>query len=50
MYGKGFTAAGSGLAALAYTGFGAGWMILAGLMLLLAGVALVKLVPRKGQA
>lgn len=50
MYGKGFTAAGSGTAALAYTGFNTAWTILAGVMLLLAGVALVKLVPRKGQS
>ncbi|WP_158303067.1 MULTISPECIES: hypothetical protein [Prauserella] len=52
MYGKGIsTAAGTGTAGtLAYTGLSTAWLVLAALMLIMAGVALVKLLPRKGQA
>lgn len=47
MYGKSM-AAGPAVTAgtLAYTGVNVGWMIVAGLTLLFAGLALVRLVPK----
>lgn len=52
MYGRtvvpsGVTAAGAGT--LAYTGVNVGWWILAGLMLIMLGIAIVRWVPRKSR-
>lgn len=48
MYGRiGAAAVGGGAATLPVTGFSIGWMIVAGVTLLLAGVVLVRLLPRR---
>lgn len=47
MYGKGAIAAGPGsMGALAYTGINIAWLVLGALMLIMAGVAIVKLIPK----
>jgi hypothetical protein len=49
MYGKGAIAAGGPVGsagALAYTGVNIAWMILGALMIIMAGVAVIKLVPK----
>jgi hypothetical protein len=49
MYGKITAALGVPAGALAYTGLNTAWYIVAGATLLFAGVALLKLVPKRSR-
>lgn len=50
MYGRlGAAAVGSGAASLPVTGFSIGWMVVAAVTVLLAGVVLIRLAPRRRQ-